>query len=67
MKDERFALPPAVVNHFTEENDVIASGEFTNYATDEVSSSAFQERATLDVVAAIDLGEPIGELRCKSA
>jgi hypothetical protein len=67
MKDERFALPPAVVNHFTEENDVIASVKFTDYAADEVSCCAFQERAAFDVVAAVDFGEPIRELRCKSA
>ncbi len=67
MKDQRFALPPAVVNHFTEENDVVASAEFTDYATDEVSCGAFQERATPDAVAAIEFGEPVGELRCKSA
>ena len=67
MKDQRFALPPAVVNHFTEKNDVIASTEFTNHAADKVSGGAFQERAAFDVVAAIDFGEPIRELRCKSA
>jgi hypothetical protein len=67
MKDERFTLPPAVVNHFAEKNHVIASVEFTDYATDEVSCGAFQERATFDVVAAIDFGEPVGELRRKSA
>ena len=67
MKDQRFTLSPAVVNHFTEKNDVIASTEFTNHAADEVSRGAFQERAAFDVVAAIDFGEPIRELRCKSA
>jgi len=67
MKDQRFTLPPAVVNHFTKKNDVIASAEFTNHAADEVSGGAFQERAAFDVVAAIDFGEPIRELRRKSA
>ncbi len=67
MKDERLTLPPAVVNHFTEENDVIASIKFTDYTTDEVSCGAFQERATFDAVAAIDFGEAVGELRCESA
>lgn len=66
MEDERLTLPPAVVNHFTEENDVIPSVEFTNHAADEVCRGAFQERATFDVVAAVDFGEPIRELRCKS-
>jgi hypothetical protein len=32
MKDERFALPRTVVNHFAEKNDVLASIEFTDYA-----------------------------------
>ena len=67
MKYERLALPPAVVNHFTKENDVIASVEFTNHAADEVSGGAFQKRATFDAVVAVDFGEPVRELRCKSA
>jgi hypothetical protein len=67
MKDQRFTLPPEVVNHFTKKNDVIASAEFTNHAADEVSGGAFQERAAFDVVTAIDFGEPIRELRRKSA
>ena len=67
MKDERFTLPPAVVNHFTEKNDVVASAEFTNHAADEVSCGAFQKRATFDAVAAINFCEPVRELRCKSA
>lgn len=67
MKDERLTLPPTVVNHFTEKNHVIPSAEFTNHAADEVRCGAFQERATFDVVAAIDFSEPIRELRRKSA
>lgn len=67
MKDERFTLPPAVVNHFTEKNEVVTSAEFTNHAADEVSCGAFQERATFDAVAAINFCEPVRELRCKSA
>jgi len=40
--------------------DVIAPSNLRTTRQTEVSRSAFQERATLDVVAAIDLGEPIG-------
>ena len=60
-------MPPAVMNHFTEKNHVIPSAEFTNHAADEVSCGAFEKRTTFDVVAAVDFGEPIRELRCKSA
>ena len=67
MKDEWLTLPPAVVNHFTEKNYMIPSVEFTNYAADEVSCGALQQRAIFNGVAAVDFGEPIGELRCKSA
>ena len=66
MKDERFTRAPAVVNHFTEEYDVIAPAEFANHSADEVSRGAFQERAAFDVVAAVDCCEPIRELRRKS-
>ena len=55
------------MNHFTKKNDVIASAEFTNHAADEVSGGAFQKRAAFDAVVAVDFGEPIRELRCKSA
>ena len=67
MKDQRFTLSPAVVNHFTKKNDVIAPAEFTNHAADEVSGGSFQKRAAFDAVVAVDFGEPIRELRCKSA
>lgn len=59
MKYQRLALSPAVVNHFTEEDHVVASLEFANHAADKVSCGSFQERATFDVVAAVDIGEPV--------
>ena len=55
------------MNHFTKKNDVIASAEFTNHAADEVSGGSFQKRAAFEAVVAVDFGEPIRELRCKSA
>ena len=67
MKNQRFPLPPAVVNHFTEEYYVIPTLKFSNYPADKVSGRAFQQRAAFDVVAAIDFGEPVRELRGKSA
>ena len=67
MKDQRLAFPPPVVNHLTEKDDVIAAVEFSNYATDEVSSGAFQQRATFDAVAAFNFGEPVRDLCGKSA
>jgi len=66
MEDKRFALPPAVVNHFTQENDVIATVKFSNHAADKVSCGALQERAAFAAVAAVHLGEAIRELRRKS-
>ncbi len=67
MKYQGFALSPAVVNHFTEEDHVIASLEFANHAADKVSGSPFQQRTPFDAIAAVNLCEPICELRCKSA
>ena len=67
MEDQRLAFPPAVVNHFAEENHVIASVEFANHAADKVSGGAFQQWAAFDAVAALNFGEPVGELGCKSA
>ena len=66
-KYQRLALPPAIVNHLTEEDHVIASLELANHAADKVSGGPFQKRAAFDVVIAIDFGKPIRELRCKSA
>src|ERR1700720_1492204 len=62
MKDQRLALPPPVVNHLTEKDDVIASVEFSNHAADEVSGGAFQQRAALDAVAAVNFGETVRDL-----
>jgi hypothetical protein len=62
MKDQRLALPPPVVNHLTEKDDVIASVEFSNHAADELSGGAFQQRAALDAVAAVNFGETVRDL-----
>jgi hypothetical protein len=42
MEDQRLAFPPPVVNHFTEENHVVAASEFSNHSANEVSGGAFQ-------------------------
>jgi hypothetical protein len=67
MKDQRLAFSPPVMNHFTEEDDVIAGMGFSNYATDKVSGGPFQQRATCDAVAAVNFGETVRELSCESA
>ncbi len=67
MKYQRLALSPAVVNHFTEEDHVVASLEFPNHSADKVSCGPFQQRAAFDTIVAVNFCEPICELRCKSA
>ena len=67
MKYQWLALPPAVVNHLTEEDHVIASLELANHAADKVSGGPFQQRTPFDTIVAVNFCEPVCELRCKSA
>ena len=67
MKDQWFSLLPAVLNHFAQENHVIATVEFPDHPADEVSGGSRQQRAAFDAVAAIDFGKAIRKLCGKSA
>ena len=67
MKDQRLSLLPAVLNHFAEENHVIAAVEFPNHPADEMSGGSLQQRAAFHSVAAIDFGKAIRKLCGESA
>jgi hypothetical protein len=67
MKYQWLALSPVVMNHFTEEDHVIAPLEFADHAANEVGCGPFQQRAAFDAVIAFNFCEPVCELRCKSA